>query len=1020
MRITHVVATANFAGVERHVAVLAAAQHDAGHTVTVLGGDVDRMVAAIDRPGVGVIAVDGVDDALRRLSGPVGRRADVVATHMTAADIAASLSPGLIGTPIVSTRHFAAGRGSSTGAKAASELAARRIHAEIAVSAFIAAAIPEEATVILPGVANRPPGRPARGRIDVVLMVQRLEAEKDSAIGLSAFATSGLTERGWRLAIAGDGSLRSELESRAAELGISESTDFLGHRDDIADLMDKAAIFLAPAPAEPMGLSVLEAMASGLPVVAAGAGGHLESVGPVPGAALLPVGNPTAAGALLADLAADPDLRDAYGAALRERQRTAFAISTQAEATEALYRHAIAEATSPLPAAPAATRELVVISLEPWDEVWRRNQHLVAGLLRADPGLRILFVEPASDPVHAVRLGARPRRGLGLRRGPHLSGIDPDALWLHQPTKVLPRRVDPGQDRRWAEGVRRAADRLGFRAPMLWVNDPGGAEVLTLTGWPALYDITDDWLEADRDEATHTRLVRQEAVLMRDAVEVVVCSPGLERTKSPQRPVTLLQNAVDAEAARVPTARPGDLPTGPLAVYVGTLHGDRLDVDLCEETATRLPDGATLVLVGPNALTPAEDARLEAAGVMRLGAKDRHDVPAYLQHADVLVVPHVVDDFTESLDPIKLYEYRAVGRPVVSTPVSGFREAAGPRVAVVDRNAFADAVAAAVPARDTFPTGVDADVPTWADRVGEMSRVIDRVAATTSGEADVPLDARVALGHAAIQWLADAHGVDLLHIKGQALDASLLYPGRQASDIDVLVRPSHVDRFLHAAAAAGFEVVGRFATSSAFEHSATLRHPHWGLVDVHRLFPGFGLPPADAFDVLWADRTTKVLGGHRCTTPAVAAQVVILVVHAARNVNGGQSTADVTHSWHGADAAGRARVHAQVERLRAQVAFAAGTGDLEGLPPTPEHELWSAVARRGDRIVEWRARIAAAPDLRSRARIVARLPLVNTDHLAMQHGRRPTRREIAREFVHRAQRGVREIRAMRRRPGGTT
>ena len=42
---------------------------------------------------------------------------------------------------------------------------------------------------------------------------------------------------------------------------------------------------------------------------------------------------------------------------------------------------------------------------------------------------------------------------------------------------------------------------------------------------------------------------------------------------------------------------------------------------------------------------------------------------AYLQHADVLVVPHLVNAFTDSLDPIKLYEYQAVDKPVISTPV---------------------------------------------------------------------------------------------------------------------------------------------------------------------------------------------------------------------------------------------------------------------------------------------------------------------------------------------------------------
>ena len=65
-------------------------------------------------------------------------------------------------------------------------------------------------------------------------------------------------------------------------------------------------------------------------------------------------------------------------------------------------------------------------------------------------------------------------------------------------------------------------------------------------------------------------------------------------------------------------------------------------------------------------------------------------MPAYLQHADVLVVPHVVTPFTDSLDPIKLYEYQAAGRPVVSTPVAGFRDAVDELVTVADAAAFAE------------------------------------------------------------------------------------------------------------------------------------------------------------------------------------------------------------------------------------------------------------------------------------------------------------------------------------------
>jgi len=373
--------------------------------------------------------------------------------------------------------------------------------------------------------------------------------------------------------------------------------------------------------------------------------------------------------------------------------------------------------------------DVVVLSLEPWDHVWRRNQHLVAGLLRSDPRLRVLFVEPARDPLHAILQGRTPRLGRGLRRVP-LEGAD-DRLWAYQPTKWLPRRFDKAVDARMAKKVGRVAARLAYAHPSLWINDPAGAAVLKLTGWPAMYDITDDWLEADRPPAEHERLVRDEALLMERCAEVVVCSATLARTKGTIRPVTLIHNAVDVDAYRAPTERPEDLPDGPVAVYLGTIHTDRIDLDLCVETARVIQGRGRMVLVGPAPLNPQDTRRLMDAGVIMLGAKDRAEVPAYLQHADVLVVPHAVTPFTESLDPIKLYEYRAVGRPVVSTPVAGFRDSGLPEVTVAAGQAFAEAVRSCLPARTRFPEGADHDVPTWAHRVMEMRLVLERV--LTSG-----------------------------------------------------------------------------------------------------------------------------------------------------------------------------------------------------------------------------------------------------------------------------------------------
>ena len=83
----------------------------------------------------------------------------------------------------------------------------------------------------------------------------------------------------------------------------------------------------------------------------------------------------------------------------------------------------------------------------------------------------------------------------------------------------------------------------------------------------------------------------------------------------------------------------------------------------------------SVVLVGPVALATASSERMSRhPNIHTLGPRPYADVPAYLQHADVVIVPHVITPFTESLDPIKAYECRAVGRPTIATQVAGFRD----------------------------------------------------------------------------------------------------------------------------------------------------------------------------------------------------------------------------------------------------------------------------------------------------------------------------------------------------------
>jgi glycosyltransferase involved in cell wall biosynthesis len=100
-------------------------------------------------------------------------------------------------------------------------------------------------------------------------------------------------------------------------------------------LLTESSILLAPAPAEPFGLAVVEAMAHGVPVVVAASGGHLETLGPE--GFLFPPGDAEIAAAHLAHLGRDKSLRRVTGEGLRARQRRLFSVEMHVERLERVY-----------------------------------------------------------------------------------------------------------------------------------------------------------------------------------------------------------------------------------------------------------------------------------------------------------------------------------------------------------------------------------------------------------------------------------------------------------------------------------------------------------------------------------------------------------------------------------------------------------------------------------------------------------------------------------------------------------
>ena len=345
-----------------------------------------------------------------------------------------------------------------------------------------------------------------------------------------------------------------------------------------------------------------------------------------------------------------------------------------------------------------ALRDTIFVSLENWDEVWRRNQFLVAEMARLAPNRTFLFVGLPTDVTHQMRRG-----NFGILRGaiagPGIitspAGL-PNVRLLHA-VKWLPNTLRLGRKiNQWAERrqIQRAARQIGLQDPLLWLNPEAAVHMVGQMGESSvIYDITDDWTSIEQPEWVRQRVIADDAELCRRADLTVVCSERLyEMKQSMAKNLRLIPNGVEAARYHFVSHRDpeeGDFEQAeaalplpemardwarPVLGYTGTIHPDRMDLTLVAALARAYPN-ATIPFIGQAYLTPEEREPFRALpNVKMVGPVPYKDLQAWMRAFDVCIVPHVVSPFTESLNPLKLFEYLAAGLPIVSTDIAGFRD----------------------------------------------------------------------------------------------------------------------------------------------------------------------------------------------------------------------------------------------------------------------------------------------------------------------------------------------------------
>jgi len=341
-------------------------------------------------------------------------------------------------------------------------------------------------------------------------------------------------------------------------------------------------------------------------------------------------------------------------------------------------------------------RDIICVGPVDWDPIWNRSQQLMS---RLDGSNRVLYIEPP-----ATLLSAFKDRSLWFKWWQWLKGprSKTENIYLYSPPPMLPfGYMYPLVNRlnqRWVLlFVDRMAKKLGFKNPIVWTYLPNSLALARGLGPSALvYDCVDEHSE-------FPGLINKEAVLemekdlLAGSDLVFTSAGGLYQSKKPfAETIHLVPNAADVghfaradcEETRVPEEIAGI--SRPLLGFVGVIH-DWIDLELIEYVARQRP-GWSVAMIGP--VGPGINvARLrELPNVHFLGRKDKEDLPGYIKAFDVCLNTFRKNRLTDRVSPLKLYEYLASGRPVVSVEMPGVVEFRDIIEIAGDYDGFLDAV----------------------------------------------------------------------------------------------------------------------------------------------------------------------------------------------------------------------------------------------------------------------------------------------------------------------------------------
>ena len=308
---------------------------------------------------------------------------------------------------------------------------------------------------------------------------------------------------------------------------------------------------------------------------------------------------------------------------------------------------------------------IIYFGPEPWSGLWRNRHQLMSRFARHN---KVFYVEPPTNIRDCLRPGRRSKlftrnaSGVTVIHGPRWLPITGRA-----PFKQLSIRA-------FLIVVSLVSGTAFGRQPIVWYAKPRMIDYVGKSNAKqSIYHVVDEYSGYGHPSKTDTSGPDPEELRMLGSVDtVIVVTESLFESKSPHNPNThIVANAVNFEAySDDALPSPDDMTDIPAPVigYSG-LVAARLDLAMLLAAASARPEW-NFVFVGTinDAWCETELRQLrELPNVHMLGTKDVDEVPRYVRQFNVCVIPYVLNLRAQHASPLKLYEYAAASRPIVST-----------------------------------------------------------------------------------------------------------------------------------------------------------------------------------------------------------------------------------------------------------------------------------------------------------------------------------------------------------------